>query len=296
MGALASLTLVHPDRALAQANIRKCLAEIERLEAIFSLYRPDSHIVRLNAAGELRAPAHELLELLSFGVALAQASGGAFDPSVQPLYRLYAEHFAAPGADVRGPSPQAITQVLRTVDFRAIELRADRIRLRRPGMALTLNGIAQGYLTDRIAELLRSGGFVNVLVDLGEARALGHRPGGGAWRAALSDPRDPERTLLDLPLGGDSRALHALATSAGYGTRFGADPHIHHLFDPHTGRSANYHLSVSVAAQRAVLADGLSTTLAVLPPQRAIALLRRYPDTRAYFVDIEGRVSVHGEA
>ena len=106
----------------------------------------------------------------------------------------------------------------------------------------------------------------DVLVDLGEARALGQRPGGGAWRAALADPRDPARSLLELPLGEERGALPALATSAGYGTRFGPDPRLHHLLDPHTGRSANHWLSVSVAAPSATLADGLSTALSILGP------------------------------
>ncbi|HSN33063.1 MAG TPA: FAD:protein FMN transferase, partial [Ideonella sp.] len=243
MGALASMTLVHPDRDKARALLGACLAEVARLESILSLYRADSALVRLNAAGVLREPPQELVELLSFGLALARASGGAFDPTVQPLYRLYADHFAAPGAAAGGPPAQAIARVLRRVGFGAVEVDAGLIRLRRPGMAITLNGIAQGYVTDRVADLLRRAGFDDVLIDLGEARALGQRPGGGAWRAAIADPREPERTLLELPLGEARGMLPALATSGGYGTRFGPDPRIHHLFDPHTGRSANHWLS-----------------------------------------------------
>ncbi|HRP29921.1 MAG TPA: FAD:protein FMN transferase, partial [Burkholderiaceae bacterium] len=250
MGAAAEMTLVYPDRAKAQALIAECSAEIDRLEAILSLYRPDSALARLNAAGELRDPPAELVELLSFSLALARASGGAFDPSVQPLWRLYADHFAAPDAPAAGPAREAIARVLRVVDHRQVEVEveADRIRLHRPGMALTLNGVAQGYVTDRAIELLRAAGFDDVLVDLGEARVRGHRPDGGAWRAAVADPRDDGRTLFELPLAETRGALPALATSAGSGTPIGPDPRINHLFDPHTGRSANRLLSVSVAA------------------------------------------------
>ena len=288
MGALASMTLVHPDRARAEALIGECVTEIARLEAILSLYRADSALVRLNAAGELQAPPQELLELLSFALMLSRQTEGAFDPTVQPLYRLYAEHFARPGADARGPARTAIARVLQAVDFRAVELGTDSIRFTRPGMALTLNGIAQGYLTERIAARLRNAGFSDVLVDLGEARALGQRPGGGAWRAALADPRDPARSLLELPLGEGRGALPALATSAGYGTRFGPDPRLHHLLDPHTGGSANHWLSVSVAAPSATLADGLSTALSIVGPARAAALLARHAPVRAYVVDALG--------
>ena len=107
MGAAASMTLVHPDRAHARAMIARCVAEVDRLESIFSLYRPGSALSRLNAAGVLEQPPIELVELLSFALSLAHASGGAFDPSVQPLLRLYFDHFARPGASPQGP-PSAI--------------------------------------------------------------------------------------------------------------------------------------------------------------------------------------------
>lgn len=291
LGALASMTLIGPDRAQARALVQRCVGEIERVESVFSLYRADSALSRLNAAGELRDPPPELLELLSQAIGLARASGGAFDPTVQPLYRLYADHFARRGASSAGPSPAAVSGALRKVGHAGVELRPDRIRLRRPGMAITLNGIAQGYATDRVADLLRSAGLRDILIDLGEARAHGRRADGGRWQAEVADPRDPQRALLELPLGDEAGTSTALATSAGSGTVFGDDPRIHHLFDPATGRSANRYLSVSVAAPRAALADGLSTTLSVMPPQRAAALLAAYPSVRAWVLHFDGRVA-----
>lgn len=296
LGASASMMLVHPDRAFARSAIDGCLEEIARLEKIFSLYVADSSIVQLNARGELHAPAQEFVELLSFALALSAESGGAFDPTVQSLYRLYAEHFAVPAAAASGPSPEAVERALQLVDYTAVEVQTDRIRLRRPGMAITLNGLAQGYITDRVADRLRAAGFNDVLIDLGEARALGRRADGKAWHAAVQDPRDPSRMLFELPLGSDPGEISALATSAGEGTRFGADPRIHHIFDPHTGRSANHYLSVSVAAPRATLADGLSTALSVTPPADAEKLLDAYPSVRAYMLASDGRLKTYASA
>ncbi|HLS80371.1 MAG TPA: FAD:protein FMN transferase [Steroidobacter sp.] len=293
LGAPASMTLVHADRALARAAIDDCVEEIARLETIFSLYRANSAITRLNARGELHAPPHELVELLSFALALSVQSRGAFDPTVQPLYRLYAEHFANAEAAASGPSSDKIAQALGSVDYTAVETRPDRIRLRRPNMGITLNGVAQGYITDRVTDRLRAAGFDDVLIDLGEARALGRRADGRAWRAAVRDPRDATRTLFELPLGGARGAASALATSAGQGTQFGADPRIHHLFDPRTGRSANYYLSVSVIAPRATIADGLSTALSVTQPAAAQALFAAYPSVRAYLLAPDGGLRTH---
>ncbi|MGV8923436.1 MAG: FAD:protein FMN transferase [Thermomonas sp.] len=291
MGASASMTLVHPDRAHARAMIVRCVAEIERLESVFSLYRPDSALSRLNLTGALDNPPNELVELLAFGLSLAQASHGAFDPTVQPLLRLYLEHFSAAGASPAGPSAQAIAEARQRVGFADVDVDANRIRLGRRGAAITLNGVAQGFVTDRVADLLLANGFGNVLIDLGEGRALGHRPDGGAWRAAVANPADPSRTLFDLQLGNAHGLRPALATSGGYGTRFGPDPLVHHLLNPGTGRSANHYASVSVTAPRATLADGLSTTLSIMPPAHRDTLLARYPSARAWFVDSAGRVS-----
>jgi thiamine biosynthesis lipoprotein len=292
LGALASMTLVHPDHARAQALIAECVREIDRLENIFSLYRPASDISRLNATGELRDPPHELVELLAFALALSRDTAGAFDPTVQPLYRLYARHFSQPHAAPAGPSTREIDAVRRAVDYRAVEVDASRIAFRRRGMALTLNGVAQGYITDRIADRLRDAGYDDVLVDIGETRAMGLGRDSAPWSAGITDPRQPEAIVARLTLGEGPGRHAALATSGGYGMRFGPDPSIHHLFDPHTGRSANRWLSVSVTTPRATLADGLSTSLAIVTPRNAPALLRLHAPARVYFVDAGGSVSV----
>ena len=300
LGALASMSIVHPDRAHAQALLARSLAEIERLEGIFSLYRSDSVLSRLNAAGHLAGPPTELVELLSFSLSLARATDGAFDPSVQPLFNAYLEHFSQPGAAPAGPPPARIKRALASVGFADVELDSGHVRLHRPGAALTLNGVAQGFITDRVATLLRAGGLDNVLLDLGEARAMGRHADGQPWRAAVRDPGHTERTLFDQALGNDRGQWPALATSGGYGTVFGTDPRVHHLLDPRSGHSANYHASVSVAAPNATLADGLSTALCIVPPARADALVAAHPGVRAWFVDGRSHVTTrdtrHGPA
>lgn len=253
LGAPARLVLHHPDRAAALALLRDCRAEIERLENIFSLYRPGSSLVRLNRDGRLAAPPLDLVRCLGEALRMAALSRGAFDPSVQPLWALYARHFAAPDADPAGPSAADIAAARARVDWRKVGLAPSAITLA-PGMALTLNGIAQGYASDRVAELLRSRGAGTVLVHLGETRGLG-RPADGGWRVGLPDGRVME-------LSGDA----AVATSSPDGTRF--SPVCHHLFDPATGRSAVAASEVTVRAPTAALADALSTTLAVAPALR----------------------------
>lgn len=292
MGAMASMTLVHPDRGAAGRLIDRCLAEIDRLEAIFSLYRPDSALVRLNAEGVLDHPPLELVEVLSFAGSLARHSDGAFDATVQPLFELYAGHFADPHAGPAGPPPARLAEALELVDHRNVEVASNAIVLRRPGMKLTLNGLAQGYVTDRVAALLASEGFENMLLDLGELRGRGRHPDGRPWQAGIADPASPGETLFTVDLV-ERVGLPALATSGGYGMHFDPERRYHHLFDPATGRSGTHHASVSVAAPTALLADGLSTALAATPPERCAMLVDSYAPARAFLVGMDGGVTEH---
>lgn len=103
LGANASLTLVHPDAAAAREAIVACLAEVARLENIFSLHKPDSALARLNAMGELTDVPADLRVLLSQALLISERTGGAFDPTVQPLWSLYAGHFRQIDAAREGP-------------------------------------------------------------------------------------------------------------------------------------------------------------------------------------------------
>lgn len=290
MGGIATMILAHPDRVAGQRLVARAVAEIDRLESVFSLYRPNSALSRLNERGVLDDPPLDLVELMAFAAALARETNGAFDPTVQPLFKLYASHFAAADADPAGPSAERIEQVLELVDHRAVEIANDRIRLRRRGMAVTLNGIAQGFITDRVAALLRADGLENMLLDLGELRAAGRHPDGRPWRAGIADPTDPDESLFHVDLQERPESLPALATSGGYGLRFDAAGLHHHLFDPRSGGSASHHVSVSVAAPTALLADGLSTALSVIRPERLPEVLHRYRPVRIHLVDADGDI------
>lgn len=285
LGAEASMVLHHPDAAAGHALIRRSVAEIRRLEAVFSLYRADSALSVLNREGALAAPPLDLVRLLAEARGFSEITGGAFDVTVQPLWQLHARHFSAPGADPAGPPADAIAEALARVDHTAITIRSDRIAFGRPGMAVTLNGIAQGYVTDRVADLLRRAGLDHVLIDLGETRALGRHPDGRPWRVGLARPDgsgDIGR-IVDL-------ADAAVATSAGHATRFDAAGRHHHLFDPKTGRSTRRHAGVSVIAPTATAADALSTGLMGIDFDRVKDSLRALGPLRAVFTAPDGDV------
>jgi thiamine biosynthesis lipoprotein len=285
LGSPSRLALCHPDRVAAGRLVGRCVAEIVRLERIFALYRDDSELARLNRNGRLDDPSLDLLVVLSLALRLSDLSGGAFDMTVQPLWDLYAGHFFLfPAPRPGGPDPAAIERARALVDWRAVDLGTRRIALR-PGMGVTLNGIAQGYVTDRVIDILRQEGCERVLADMGcsELRALGRRADGGPWRVGLADPRAPENLAVTLDLSD-----RALCTSGGYGTKFEASGRFHHLFDPATGLSAHHVIGVSVFASNAMVADALSTALYVTPPDRIANLLNSFPGTSALLTHLDG--------
>lgn len=285
LGADASLTVAHPDPAEADRLIALSLEEVSRLERVFSLYRAGSALRRLNRDGVLEAPPTDLVRLLAQAAAFGRNTGGAFDPTVQPLWQLYAGHFERVNADPAGPPDAVIRAARALVDVRALRVEPDRIAFDRPGMALTLNGIAQGYITDRVTERLKAEGMAHVLVDLGELRALGHHPSGRPWTVGLADPADPDRMTETLEL-----ADGALATTGGYGTRFDATGRFTHLFDPASGACAAHWQAVTVRAPDATTADALSTALSVVPEDRVPAILAAHPGVTARFTHPDGRI------
>jgi FAD:protein FMN transferase len=264
MGARASITLAHVD---AEAIIARALAEVERLEDIFSLHRKGSALSRLNHEGGLDAPPFELLECLSLCSAVHAATGGRFDPTVQPLWRLHAEAHARG----REPGEGEIDAARKLAGWREVTFTPARAALARPGMALTLNGVAQGFIADRIANLLAAEGLDEVLVDMGELRALGGRPGGGDWPVTLVDPQGGMRGRLGL-------RARALASSSPLGTTFDQAGQIGHILDPLTGRPATTGWQlVSVTAPLAATADALSTAFCLMDRDAIEQALASFP-------------------
>ena len=278
LGAEATLTLQHSDEAETKAAIEACLAEVARLEAIFSLHRPESALARLNRDGRLEDAPWDLRILLSKAIAIAAQSGGAFDPTVQPLWALYARHFSSDSAAAECPSRREIEKTLTRVGWKKLAIDDAEIRLGEDGMAITLNGIAQGYITDKVGDLLRWRGFKHVLVNMGEQLALGPKQDGSAWQIGIQDPVERDRIVERITLEGG-----AVATSGGYGCSFDGAGRLSHILDPRTGAPSSLVASVTVVAPNATHADALSTALTLVPISDWRSLLGT--SARAYFIE-----------
>jgi len=283
LGAVATMEIHDEDRLRAERLIALACAEARRLERLFSLYLDDSALVQLNRTGILVDPAPEMIELLSISQHYSKLTGGLFDVTVQPLWDLYASHFSRRDADPAGPAPAARASPLGRVGCNRLSVRRDRIAIPR-GMAVTLNGIAQGYVTDKVVDLLRAHGISHSLVDMGEARAIGSRPDGHPWDIGIADPDIVDRMKTVLPI-----VDRAVSTSGGYGFRFDSRAHFNHLFDPRTGGCALRYRSVTAVSRSATAADALSTAFSLMQEDEIRTLLPRVDIDRVHLIDEAGK-------
>lgn len=281
MGCPCELQLYAPDPDAAHELAAACRGEVERLEQKYSRYRDDSVVSRVNrSAGDAAGAVvdRETASLLDYADTCHANSGGLFDVTSGILRRAW---------DFRSgrlPAPGAVEALLPRVGWQRVRWERPRLVLPLPGMEIDLGGYVKEYAADRLAELCRRLGARAGLVDLGGDLAIvGPHPDGRPWMVGIRDARDPQRALRGLPVerGG-------VATSGDYercmvvdGVRYG------HILDPRTGWPVAGWSSVTVVAERCLIA-GTASTIALLQAEGAGAWLdalrlphvRQHPDGR----------------
>ena len=255
LGSPAEITIYHPNQKEAEDILSESHKKLVQLENLFSLYKENSQLSMLNKNGYIKNPHPNMIALLNLSKKYAEMTDGAFDVTVQPLWNLYNEAFIRTN---KPPLESEIEKTLSLVDWRSISVSKNLINYEKEGMSSTLNGIAQGYITDKISEHLINSDINNTLVQLGEYRGIGDHPDGRPWRLLLSNPEHTDS------IGEIEFTNAAVATSAGLGTPFDLTGKHHHIFDPKNGYNANNYLQVSVTSKTAAEADALATAFLIL--------------------------------
>lgn len=253
------------------------------LEAKLSVTRADSEVARLNA-GKTVDLSKETAELLRRSLRLRDETGGALEPFLYPLTRLWG--FTT--GDYRVPSDAEIAETLAGIRGGSYTLEGDTASLH--GLALDFGAVTKGYAGQLAAERLRAAGVTSAILSLGgNVQTVGLKPDGSLWNVAIRDPEDPEGYLGVLAVGET-----AVVTSGGYQRYFEEDGVRYiHILDPETGRPADAGLSsVTIVSADGLLADGLSTALYVLGLDRAEALWRDRSDFEAVLVAKDGAIYV----
>lgn len=253
------------DPAPVQAALQDA---VDTVDAQMSTWKPDSDLMRLNAApvGTWQHIPADLARVLAIGLEVGRASGGAFDIGMGDAVRAWG--FGPAAAD-----PAAIRDAMQAPHLpahEALELNGTRVRKSAP-LSLDLNGIAKGYGVDRLAEVLRDHGIRDALVGIdGELRAMGLRPGGSAWTIAVEAPDRDRRAPHSVLTLQDA----AVATSGDYRHWVTVQGrHLSHTMNPARGAPLLAPpASVTVIAPTCAEADAWATALMVLGADRGASI------------------------
>ncbi len=277
MDTITTINIVSPSKEKAKEGIEKGFAEIKRLEKLLNYFSPDSEISAINKLSGIRPVkvSKETLEIIKRSLEIAEATGGAFNPTIGPVIKLW-RFSRQDKADII-PSEESIRDALELVDYKKVRIdeRTSEVFLEMKGMELDLGGIAKGYAADRAIDVIKEMGIKSALVAVaGDIKGYGRRPDQMAWNVGIQDPRpnDEKRDSVFATLYLENMAI---STSGDYQRFFIKNgKRYHHIIDPRTGYPAESStISVSVIADDGFMTDGLSTAMFIFPPERAITLL-----------------------
>ena len=291
------LVLIGGDAARLRAAGEEALAEVDRLEARLSLYRPSSEIARVNAQAA-RQPVRvspQVFRLLEQARQFHRETGGAFDIAIAPLVRCWG-FMSGSG---RVPDPILLDQARHQAGMEHVTFDSESVSVRfdREGVMLDLGAIGKGYAIDRAAKILREAGVTRALLHGGTSTiyGIGAPPDEEGWKVAIAGSQDESRTIATVLLR-DS----ALSVSAVWARSFEADgKKFGHVIDPRTGQPVNNAVLAAVALPSATETDALSTALLVLGLEGHDAIAKLRPQMRTLVIpaiDADSRVEARGMA
>ena len=290
MGSELRLTAWTADEAAAQAAFGAAFKEFDRLDALMSVWRDGSDVLRVNAAaGERAVPVStDVREALRIARQISEWTGGKFDVTFGALADIWKfDH----DQDNQVPEAAAIRARLTLIDYRQVEIDdgAGTVFLKRKGMRVHLGGIGKGYAVEHAMTIMRHAGLRDFMIQAGGDLYVGGKKDGRPWRLGIDDPRGPggrSFATVDLTDG-------TFSTSGDYARSFVKDGvRYHHLLDPATGQPARGCRSVTIVADSPLLADGLSTGVFILGPVEGMALIERLPQVEGVIVTAKNEVLV----
>lgn len=291
MGTEVELTAWTADDVRAEAAFTAVFGEFDRLDAMMSVWKDGSDVLRLNAAaGDHAVPVSpETREVLRVARQVSDQTEGRFDVTFGALSGLW--KFDTQDKDNSVPDRREVLKRLPLVNYRDIEVddRAGTALLKRKGMRVNLGGIGKGYAVDRSVAILRESGLRDFMIQAGGDMYVGGRRGDRPWRLGIRDPRGPaDRSfaMLDLTDG-------TFSTSGDYERFFIKDGRrYHHILDLSVGEPAQGCRSVTLVTDRAVIADALAKGVFILGPDAGMALIERTPGVQGVIVSAKNEVLI----
>lgn len=284
-------TSAQTDEAATRAAIAKAVAEMRRLEAVLSEWKPDSEIGQVNAhAGDWVQVGPEAAEVIERGLWAGKLSGGRFDITFQALSKVW-KFGSAQEDKPKLPSRAEVERLRQLVDYRRVELdqAGHRVRIGK-GQQMGLGGIAKGYIVDRAAKVLHESGVAGFLAQAGgDLYGSGRKPDGSPWVSGVQDPRGAQGEFFAVLELTD----HAFSTAGDYARAYVVHgKRYHHIIDPKTGYPATACRSVTIWAPDATTADGVDDAVFILGPEQGLKLVESLDGVGAVIVDAKNRVFI----
>jgi thiamine biosynthesis lipoprotein len=260
MGQVATITIYEADAAHANAAINDAFAELRKVDTLMSVFDSSSELSRINylAGKDMSTADPYTLETVRASIKYAALTNNAFDPTVEPLMRVWGFHKERSTM----PSDKEITAAVNAVGAQNIKIEGNSIGLLKPGASIDLGSIAVGYAVGRAAEKLKQHGITSALVDVsGDLYAIGAPPGEKGWTVGIVDPLHTDSIITSVTIRDES-----LTTAGNYenyvvynAVKYG------HVLDPHNGFPAHALASATVVSKSAMEADAYSTAAFVNP-------------------------------
>ncbi len=291
MGTVVQITFWTDDEPAAAAGAELVFTEMRRLDALMTTWTEDSDVSRINSAAGAKTGvkvADETFAVIARAQEISKKSKGVFDITVGAFAGVWKFD---EDMDGKLPDPVLVEERRALVGWKDLVLDRKRktVRLKRPGMRITLGGIAKGYAVDRAARLLWEAGFTDFILQAGGDMYVSGKKGSKSWAVGIRDPRGKrEQSFAVAPVEN-----HSFSTSGDYERAFVKDGvRYHHILDPRTGQPARASRSVTIRAKDAFTADAWSKVLFILGADEAMALVESLPDFEAVFVDADNHVHV----
>lgn len=281
MGSFLAITILHPSRDEAENAMGLAFEEVERLGKLLSRHDSSTPVAHLNKTSTLTAAPPEVMEVVSRAIYFNRLTNGAFDITVQPVVDLFKNSFAAG----HKPTEAEIADLLPQVGSEHIQVSDSAISFQRDNMGITLDGIAPGYIIDRVSALLTKLGVHNHLINCsGDIRTSGSAAKAGKWTVAIQDPNH-QKAYPDIVKMGTG----AISTSGSYEIYYDKEKTFHHIVTPQTGHSPILATSVTTTASSLMEADALATGLMVMPPDESLRLISQHPHCQCFIIGSDNK-------
>ena len=282
MGSFVSMTLVHPSGDQAEEAMEAAFNEIDRLSALLSRRDHTSAVYALNTQGHLRDLPPEVNHVVASSLYYHRITAGYFDITVKPVVDLFRQKLG--GEKKVRPTEAEITDLLKRVDAGNIVLKERSLSFKAEGMGITLDGIAVGFIVDRVSELLMSRGIKNHLINAsGDIRTRGSKEDGKPWTVAIQDPWK-RKSYPDVVQMGDG----AISTSGNYEIYYDREKMFHHIVNPKTGLSPHLTTSVSIMANTTMEADALATSVCIMSPSQGTEFVNGLAACESLVIGMDG--------